>query len=158
VHNVPHPDACSCLHNMTPHRMDITLSARVSSQTDFFPNGQLFKFYVGAVRRWLHCPGAQRIALIRLLEAKPERRAPHMLSQMKRLHRAAHFKFFRSIFWAWSRFQKALLIFLFFFCLGAQIHRGGHTPSPTVAVPSARLIAGGSQRSSSLGGRVVLLN
>ena len=36
----------------------------------FIPNGQLFKFNVGAVRRWLHCPGVQRIALIRLLEAK----------------------------------------------------------------------------------------
>ena len=43
----------------------------------FIPNGQLFKFNVGAVRRWLHCPGVQRIALIRLLEAKP---AAHALA------------------------------------------------------------------------------
>ena len=54
------------------------------------PHGQLFEFNIGAVRRWLHCLGAQRIALIQLLEAKPERRVPRMLSQMKRLHRAAH--------------------------------------------------------------------
>ena len=45
------------------------------NRQSFIPNGQLFK---------------STAAPIWMLEAKPERRVPRMLSQMKRLHCAAH--------------------------------------------------------------------
>ena len=71
-----------------------------NGQQSFIPNGQLFNFNVDALRRWFHCPGVQRIALIRLLEAKARTQsAAHALADEAFASRGT-IKFLGLFFWA----------------------------------------------------------